>query len=71
MRRHRDCRRETAGSRVPQSDLFTLPPAEERPDTAVGRALPEETQRPLTGLLARLLLERAAKARRGGGRHER
>ena len=67
MRRHR----EMAGSRVPQSDLFTLPLAVERLDTAVWWTLPEGTQRALTSLLARLLLEHEAKARPGGGRHER
>jgi hypothetical protein len=38
---------------------------------AVWRALPGGTRQALTGLLARLLLEHEAGARRGGGRHER
>jgi hypothetical protein len=71
MRRRRDRRRETPGSRVPQPDLFAPPPAAGRPGTAVWRALPEGTRRTLTGLLARLLLEHGADARRAGGRHER
>jgi len=44
---------------------------EEHPDTAVWWVLPEGTRRTLTGLLARLLLEHEAKARPGGGRHDR
>jgi hypothetical protein len=37
---------------------------------AVWPALPEGARRSLTDLLARLLLEHEAKARRVGGRHE-
>ena len=71
MRRRRDPCRETPGSRVPQPDLFAPPPAAGGPGTAVWRALPEGTRLTLTGLLARLLLEHEADARRGGGRRER
>jgi hypothetical protein len=71
MRRRRDRRREMPAGRVPQSDLFALPLAEGRPDTAVWWALPEGTRRTLTGLLARLLFEHGADARRGGGRRDR
>ncbi len=71
MRRRRDCRRETPESRVPQPDLFAGPLVEGRPGTAVWRVLPEGTRQALTGLLAHLLLEHEAGARRGGGRHER
>ena len=70
MRRRQDHGRDRAG-RVPQFDLFAPLPAADRPETTVWRALPEETQRSLTGLLARLLLEHEAGARRSGGRHER
>jgi hypothetical protein len=70
MRCHRD-RRGTPGSRVPQSDLFALPRAASGPAGAVWPALSEGTQQALTSLLARLLLEHEAKARRGGGHHER
>jgi len=71
MRRRRDRRRETPGSRVPQSDLFAPPPVAGGLGTAVWWALPEGTRRTLTGLLARLLLEHGGDARRAGGRHER
>ena len=71
MRRRRDRRREAPGSRAPQSDLFAPPPAASGPGAAVWWALPEGTRRTLTGLLARLLLEHGADARRAGGRHER
>jgi hypothetical protein len=71
MRRRRDCRRETPVSRVPQPDLFPPPPAASGSGMAVWRALPGGTRQALTGLLARLLLEHEAGARRGGGRHER
>ncbi len=71
MRRRRNRRRETPGSRAPQSDLFVPSPAASGPGAAVWRALPEETRRTLTVLLARLLLEHEADARRAGGRHER
>jgi hypothetical protein len=71
MRRRRDRRRETPGSRAPQSDLFVPSPAASGPGAEVWRALPEETRRTLTGLLARLLLEHGADARRAGGRHDR
>ena len=71
MRRCRDRRRGTPGNRVPQSDLFALPRAVNSPAGTVWPALPEGTQQALTGLLARLLLEHGANARRGGGRHER
>jgi hypothetical protein len=71
MRRHRDRRRGTPGGRVPQSDLFALPRAASGPAGAVWSALPEGARRRLTDLLARLLLEHEAKARCGGGRHER
>jgi hypothetical protein len=57
-------------SRIPQSDLFALSLAEDRPDTAVWWALPEGTRRSLAGLLARLLFEHRANARRGGGRRD-
>jgi hypothetical protein len=71
MRRRRDRRRETPGSRAPQSDLFVPSPAASGPGAEVWRALPEETRRTLTGLLARLLLEHGADARHAGGRHDR
>ena len=71
MRRRRDRRRETPGRRVPQSELFALPLAVERLDTAVWWTLPEEMRRTLTSLLARLLLEHGADARHAGGRHDR
>jgi hypothetical protein len=69
MRRRRDCRG-TAGSRVLQTDLFASPAAASGPGAAVWWALPEGTRRSLTDLLARLLLEHGAKARRAGGRHD-
>jgi hypothetical protein len=70
MRCRRDPRREMPASRVLQSDLFALPLAEDRPGPAVWWALPEGTRRNLTDLVTRLLLEREADARRGGGRRE-
>ncbi len=71
MRRRRNRRRETPGSRAPQSDLFVPFPAASGPGAAVWWALPEEARRTLTGLLARLLLEHGAAARHAGGRHDR
>ena len=71
MRRHRDRGRGTPGSRVPQSDLFTLPRVASGLAGTVWPALPEEARRSLTDLLARLFLEHEAGARRSGGRHER
>ena len=71
MRGRRDRRRGTRRSRVPQSDLFAPSPAASGPGPAVWWVLPEGTRRTLTGLPARLLLEHAADARPGGGRHER
>jgi hypothetical protein len=72
MRRRRDPRRGMPESRVPQSDLFGPPRAASAPGPGtVWRALPEGTRRTLTGLMARLLLEHGADARRAGGRHER
>ncbi len=71
MRRRRDCRRETPASQVPRPDLFAPPAAASGPAMAVWRALPGGTRQALTGLLARLLLEHEAGARRGGGRRER
>jgi len=71
MRRRRDRRPGTPGSRVPQSDLFGLPRAASGPDRALWWALPEGTRQTATGLLARLLLEHGAHARRAGGRHDR
>jgi len=64
-------RRETPGSRVPQSDLFGPPRAASGPAGVVWPALSEGTQQALTSLLARLLLEHGANTRPGGGRHER
>jgi hypothetical protein len=69
MRRRRD-RRERSASRVLQSDLFALPRTASDPAVAIWSALPEGARRSLTDLLARLLLEHGAKARRVGGRHE-
>jgi hypothetical protein len=71
MRRRRDRRRGTPGSRVPQSDLFAPLRAESGPAGAVWPALSEGTQQALMSLLARLILEHEAKAGCGGGRHER
>ena len=71
MRHRRDCCREMPARRVLQSDLFAGALAEDHPDPAVWWALPEGARRSLTGLLARLLLEHGANARRGGGRHDR
>ena len=71
MRRRRDRRPEGPVSRVPQPDLFAPPPAAGGPGTAVWRALPGGTRQALTGLLARLLIEHGADARRAGGRHDR
>ena len=71
MRHRRDPHREMPARRVLQSDLFVHAPTEDHPDPAVWWALPEEARRSLTGLLARLLLEHGANARRGGGRHDR
>lgn len=71
MRRRRDCRRDKPARRAPQPDLFAHAPAEDQPDPVVWRVLPEGTQRSLTGLLVRLLLEHGAGVRRGGGRHDR
>jgi hypothetical protein len=71
MRHRRDRRRQMPTSRVPQCDLFAQFPAASSPGTAVWRALPEGTRRTLTDLLARLLLEHGANARRAGGRHDR
>jgi hypothetical protein len=63
---------EDAGAgRVRHPDLFAPPPAASGAGAAVWRALPEGTRRTLTGLLARLLTEHRADARRGGGRHDR
>lgn len=70
MRCRLNPRREMPASRVPQSDLFALPPAEDRPGPAAWWALPEATRRSLTDLMARLLLEHGADARRGGCRRE-
>ena len=64
MRRRRDRRRGTPGSRVPQSDLFAPPPAAGGPGAAVWWALPQETRQALTGLVARLLLQHGGRARR-------
>jgi hypothetical protein len=71
MRRRRAPRREMPARWVLQSDLFVHAPAEDQPDPAVWWALPEGSRRSLSGLLARLLLEHGANARRGGGRHDR
>jgi hypothetical protein len=71
MRRRRDRRWGTPGSRVPQSDLFGPPRAASDPAAAVWPALPDGTRRILTDLLARLLLEHGGNARCGGGRHDR
>jgi hypothetical protein len=68
MRRRQHHGRDRTG-RAPQFDLFAPLPAADHPETTVWRALPEETQRSLTGLLARLLSAHAANAPRGG-RHE-
>ena len=54
MRRRQHHGRDRTG-RAPQFDLFAPLPAADHPETTVWRALPEETQRSLTGLLARLL----------------
>ena len=70
MRRRRDPRRAMPASRAPQADLFAPPLTEDHQDPAVWRVLPEGTRRSLTDLLARLLLEHGADARRRGGRRE-
>jgi hypothetical protein len=69
-RRHGDRRRETPGRRVQHPDLFAPPRTASGAGAAVWRALPEGARRTLTGLLARLLLEHGADARRAGGRHD-
>ncbi|MDO9714452.1 hypothetical protein [Paracraurococcus lichenis] len=59
MQRCPDRRREKSASRTPQAELFALPGAASDPVGAVWPALPEGTRQALTGLLARLLLERS------------
>ena len=68
MRRRRNRRQGTPGSRVPQSDLFAPPRAANGPGAAVWWALPQETRQALTGLVARLLLQHGASAPSAGGR---
>jgi hypothetical protein len=70
MRHRRDPRRDMPARRALQPDLFAHLLAEDRRDRAVWRVLPEGTQRSLSDLLVRLLVEHGANVQRGGGGRE-
>ena len=63
MRRHRGHRQGTRASNAQQSDLFGPPRAAGQQRAAIWQSLPQETRRALTGLVARLLLQRGAGGR--------
>jgi hypothetical protein len=70
MRRRRGPCEGTPKSQARQSDLFGPPQGANGQTAPIWEALPEQTRRTLTGLMARLLLEHGGNLRRAGGRHD-